>query len=297
MIHILDVKQGRRSIASRTWAIQVMKVFAVSNQKGGVGKTTSAYNLAFSIAEKGNPVCMIDLDPQASLTKYCGMGSGDFREHDIITFITPQMRNKRKTVFGCVHKVERSGLENLYLVPSCTELANKSLELQTRATYGQFALKHAVQELDGVIDYIFIDCPPQLGFLLVNALVAATDVIIPVKTEKLSHEGLISLMETITGVRGPDDELAGMFNHDLKVAGIIGTMYEKNVKDHNFVLDELRQEAEILDRGSRLLGVIKKAAVVNKGFEEGIPVVKFDPGCEPSWEYRRIADLLQSERR
>jgi chromosome partitioning protein len=134
--------------------------------------------------------------------------------------------------------------------------------------------------LEDYFDCCFIDCPPQLGTLLFNALVAADEVIIPVKTEYLAYRGLQALLDTIEGIQSGDGDRS--LNPDLVLLGAIGTMYEKSVNDHRDVLTLLEQKVNVL-------GVVKKAAVVNKAIIDGKPVVLSGKGTDVSKAYIEIA--------
>ena len=253
-----------------------MKTIAIANQKVGVAKTTTTYNLAAAKAIAGQSVLMIDLDPQASLTISCGIqpGTEEYEGHN-----TCNLFDGKTNPASCAFTVDKSGLENLYIIPSDIDLA----VTETKLVIGRntdVQLRKAVQKLDEYFDYCFIDCAPQLGTLLINALVAADEVIIPVKTEFLAYKGLQALLDTIEDLRTGDGDRS--LNPDLELLGIIATMFEKNVNDHKDVLTLLEQKAEVL-------GIIKKAAVVNKSIIDGRPVVIANKGSDVAKAYVEIA--------
>ena len=159
-----------------------MVTVAIANQKGGVAKTTSTYNLAAVKALDGKKVLMIDLDPQASLTIMCGMmpGKESLSVCDLFNLDTDP--------YDCGYKVEKSGFDNLYIIPSDILLAETEQNLNGRYEREKI-LKKQLSKFDGEFDYIFIDCPPQLGVLTQNALEAAGKVVIPTKAEYLSYRG------------------------------------------------------------------------------------------------------------
>ncbi len=249
-----------------------MKTIALVNQKGGVAKTTSTLNLAVAKAKEGKNVLMVDLDPQASLTISCDMES-HIEEDNICSVLDPE---KKMNAADCTYSVETLKMENLYILPS--DIALSSLEVKLMTEYrGDRALKKALDQVEEYFDYCFIDCPPNLGILTINGLVAADEVIIPCKTDYLSYRGLRFLKKTIKDVQEDRPE--------LKVKGVVATMYRGTVANQKEIHDLLAQNEE-------LLGTIKMSADVDREVHNGLPVVISQPSSESAREYYKIAKVI-----
>ena len=255
-----------------------IKIIALANQKGGVAKTTCTYNLAAVKAQEGHRVLMIDLDPQASLTISCGIEPGD-KEYERNTC---DLFNWKVNPAECCYVVEKSGLKNLYIVPSDIDLALTERDLLVGRN-SDVQLRKATQKLREYFDYIFIDCPPQLGTLLTNALAAADEVIVPVKTDYLAFRGLKALVETIEGVKSGDGDRS--LNPDLKFGGVVATMFQVTANDS-------RDIQELLRRQYTLLGTIKNTVEVTRRMIDGVPVVVGNSSSEVANSFRVIADRL-----
>ena len=250
-----------------------MKIIALANQKGGVAKTTSTYNMAYLKAKSGASVLMVDLDPQASLTIACGMRPG-MEAYSICNLLDAHPADP----YECGYEVKAAGLgDKLCIIPSDIELAVTEQQLYGR-TAREKILMRQLSKFDGAFDYIMIDCPPQLGVLTTNALVAATDVIIPVKAEYLSYRGLRALRDTIGVVRTE-------FNSSLKVDGYLVTMYEKVIRDQRDMLDQLQKEGPVL-------GVVKKSADAYRSIVDGTPVCMSDRSSDVAKAYAEIANKI-----
>lgn len=245
-----------------------MKVIAIANQKGGVAKTTTTHNLGVALAAKGKRVLLIDLDSQASLTISVGLEPLEVQRTIVDVF--------KKDGTSIIECIERIG-DRLHIITSIIDLAPMEMELLSRASREKI-LDRALKPVRGEYDFILVDCPPQLSILTINALSCADGVIIPVKTDYLAYRGMTQLQDSI-------QEIQELINPELKVLGVIATLYEKRVRDDNEILAALKKEFN-------LLGVVKRLAVAKKGVYDGLAVVEQTPGSEVSKEYNAIADMM-----
>lgn len=244
------------------------KVIAFANQKGGVAKTTSTFNIGAGLARRGYKVLMLDLDPQASLTIYAGLEPYE-QERSIVDVLKTQKLDSQKDIVTI--------RENLDIITSRIELSGVENELLSR-TARELILSRALDTVKAQYDYIVIDCPPQLSTLTINALACTDEVIIPCKTDYLAYRGLKQLLETVETVRA-------YFKPDIKVIGLLATMYESRANDDNDILEVLKEEYHVI-------GVIKRTAQAKKGMYDGLASVEFSPKSELAQEYERIIDIL-----
>ena len=212
---------------------------------------------------------MIDLDPQASLTILCGMMPG--KEKMSIC----ELFDLNTDPYDCGYAVEKSGLDNLYIIPSDILLAETEQTLSGKYEREKI-LKKQLSKFEGEFDYIFIDCPPQLGILTQNALEAANKVVIPSKAEYLSYRGVRAIKRTIANVQEGG-------NPNLSLEGFIITMYEKVINDQRDMVEQFEKEAPIL-------GLVKKSADAYRSIVDGTPVVISDKKSDVSVAYKEIAD-------
>ncbi len=198
------------------------RIIAVVNQKGGVGKTTTSVNLAAGLARAGRNVLLIDIDPQANATSALGLDHQSLTHgiYEALSQAVPLRQTIRPT-----------GIDGLSIVPATTSLAAAAVELVGEAEREYF-LHKTILEATGVYDYILIDCPPSLGLLTINGLVAADEVLIPVQAEYLALEGLGQLLGTIDLVR---ENLKPTIN----VLGAVLTMFDRRLALSNDVMEQL----------------------------------------------------------
>ena len=247
-------------------------IFSVANQKGGVAKTTSVFNIGVELASRGKKVLMIDFDAQASLTICAGLEPYEY-EKNIVSVIRDGM-----DMGECVVKLK----DNLYIVTSDIALAAQEMALVVR-TMRELVLQKALNSVKDIYDYILIDCPPQLSILTINALSASDRLIIPCKTDYLSYRGLEQLQDTV-------DVIKNEVNGKLKVLGIIATLYEQRVKDDRDVLEFLGEKGNII-------AVVKKLAIAKKGIYSGMAVVEQDAKNEIALAYKKVCDMTEKERK
>ena len=187
-----------------------MKIISVTNRKGGVGKTTTAINIATAMAAIGKSVLVFDLDPQGNATTSLGLNKKEitYSSYDVLT---------RGVKVSDV--VQKTFVPLFFIVPAKPDLAAAEIELIDTA-HREFVLKNALKELRERYDYVLIDCPPSLNLLTINALVASDSVIVPLQCEFLAMEGLVDLIKNIRRVNKN-------FNPNLKVQGIVLTMFDR----------------------------------------------------------------------
>ena len=249
------------------------RIIAFANQKGGVGKTTSAINLAAALAQRNKRVLLLDLDPQGNAST--GLGISQF-----------QRRINIYQVFaneGLLEEAEvATDLEFLKVVPATVDLAAAEFELAGQAGH-EFILKQKLAPRLGAYDYIIIDCPPSLGVLTLNGLVAADSIIVPMQCEFYALEGLSHLLKTT-------DLIRKKLNPSLQIEGVLLTMYDRRYNLAQAV------EADVRDYlGPKVFNtVIPRNVRVSEAPSHGQPVVTYDKSGAGAWAYTELAEEIMS---
>ncbi len=247
------------------------KIVSFSNQKGGVGKTTSCVNLAAQIANKGKKVLLVDMDPQGNATSGLGISKAKIRK-TVYEVIIGQCDIKDALL--------KTSFKNLWIVPATIELAGAELELHELDESLDFA-KIAFDSVKDDFDYIFIDCPPSLGMLTVKALSVSDGVVIPMQCEFYSLEGMSQLFNTIKKIRQ-------LFNPSLQVVGILLTMYNGRLTLTGQVVAELKKYyADQLFRVP-----ISRTVRLSEAPSYGAPICYHDPYGKGALEYAAVAKEL-----
>src|SRR5450755_1514216 len=249
------------------------RIMTIANQKGGVGKTTSAVNLAASLAQHGSRVLVIDLDPQGNTSTALDV------DHHVGTPSVYNMLVEDRPLADIVKPVE--GLPGLYCAPATIDLAGAEIELVPLVAR-ESRLSRAVGAYDSSgLDYILIDCPPSLGLLTLNALVAAREVLIPIQCEYYALEGLEQLLRTV-------DLVKGHLNPVLQITTILLTMYDGRTRLASQVADDVRSHfGEVV-----LQSIIPRSVRVSEAPSYGQSVITYDPGSSGSIAYVEAAREL-----
>jgi len=244
------------------------RIMAIANQKGGVGKTTTAVNLSACLADQGQKVLLIDIDPQGNSTSGLGIDKKKVKNsiYDVLINDEPMKETIIKTKY-----------EGLSIVPSTIQLAGAEIELVAAISREQ-KLKHALREVEQNYDFVIIDCPPSLGLLTINALTAADTVLVPIQCEYYALEGLGQLMNTIKLV-------TKHLNPDLEVEGVVLTMFDARTNLSIQVVEEVKKYF----RNKVYRTIIPRNVRLSEAPSHGKPIIVYDPKSRGAEVYTELA--------
>ena len=249
-------------------AVGITRVIAIINQKGGVGKSTTAINLSAALGELGKQVLLVDLDPQGNTTSGLGIEKGKLNAcvYDVVINGKPLVDITIPDVY-----------EGVDLVPATINLAGAEVELVSQMAR-ENRLKEALGPMRGKYDYIFIDCPPSLGLLTINALVAADKLLIPIQCEFYALEGVTKLLESMKRVKT-------YLNPSLDIFGVLLTMFDKRTTLSKQVAAEVREYFKRLVFETE----IPRSVKVSEAPSYGMPITEYDPTGKGADAYRALA--------
>lgn len=245
------------------------KIISILNQKGGVGKTTTAVNLAACLAHKGHKILIIDLDPQGNTSSGLGLNSNTYASSQVYNVL---IGDKKISEI-----IQPTTLNSLSVAPTTQDLVGAEIDL-INAERREFRLKEALEEVRADYDCLFIDCPPSLGFLSLNALTASDGFFVPMQCEYYALEGLSQLLTTASIVKKN-------FNEDLELEGIVFTMFDKRNRLTFEVVDNIKKHLP-----SQIYATtIPRNVKLSEAPSYGRPIIQYNPECAGATAYMALA--------
>lgn len=243
------------------------KIISIFNQKGGVGKTTTNINLCAYLADMGKKILAVDIDPQGNTTSGLGIDKNklEYSMYDVIMGLDPK------------EAIIETKIKNLYIIPSSMELAGSEIEL-TSINGRETKVKKALEGIKDEYDYLFIDCPPSLGLLTINALTASNSVIIPIQCEFYALEGVGQLMNTIQLVKRS-------LNSNLKIQGVVMSMFDGRTNLSIEVVEEVKKYF----KGKVYRTIIPRNVKLAEAPSYGQPIMNYDKNCKGAEAYLELA--------
>lgn len=252
----------------RSSQVKDPNVIAIINQKGGVGKSTTAINLSAALAEEGKKCLVVDFDPQGNSTSGYGVDKDEL-DHDVYDSLMEG--------YPIEDLIMDTPEKKVFIVPATIQLAGAEIELVSKIAR-ESILKNMLEEVKADFDYVFIDCPPSLGLLTINALSAADGLLIPIQCEYYALEGVTKLLESVKLVRGS-------LNRDLDIYGVLMTMYDKRTTLSNQVVDEVRSYF-----GAKVFKtVIPRSVKIAEAPSHGLPIAMYANMNKGAIAYRNLA--------
>lgn len=248
-----------------------MKIISIVNQKGGVGKTTTAINLAGTLSAINYKVLIIDFDPQGNTSSGLGFDFSERERNIYKVLIDDEDVNKH---------IKKTNIPNLDIITANIDLAAAEIEL-VEIEHREYVLKQNLKKITNIYDYIFIDCPPSLSMLTINALTACDTIIIPLQCEFFALEGLAHLMDTI-------DRIKENYNSNLSINGIVLTMYDRR----NKLTDTVEKDVRGCLGNLVYKTVIPRNIRLSEASSHGIPAILYDSECNGSIAYMNLVEEI-----